>query len=134
MHPGYAESLAQFGTPRRLPRSSGWILVRQIPGSDQQLYLDLEEMGDELVSLAVVADPFGHHRASCLHECFKDVVIPFKEHFVIDLKRSVDTFVCTHHRRYARKALRNLYVERCDEPEIDFESTDRAIKIILKKL
>ena len=133
MHPGYAESLAQFGTPRRLPRSGGWILVRQIPGSPyhdamgtyplfacqdwSQLYLDLEEMGDELVSLAVVADPFGHHRASCLHECFKDVVIPFKEHFVIDLKSSVNTFVCAHHRRYARKALRDLYVERCDEPE-----------------
>ena len=133
MHPGYAESLAQFGTPRRLPHSGGWILVRQIPGFPyhdamgtyplfacqdwSQLYLDLEEMGDELVSLAVVADPFGQHRASCLHECFKDVVIPFKEHFVIDLKRSVDTFVCTHHRRYARKALRDLYVEKCDEPE-----------------
>lgn len=133
LHPGYAKSLAQFGTPHRLPRSGGWILVRKIPGFSyqdamgiyplfvcndwSQLYLDLEDIGDEFVSLAVVADPLGRHRAGCLHECFKDVVIPFKEHFVIDLKSSIDTFVCKHHLRYARKAIRNLYVERCDEPE-----------------
>ena len=32
MHLGYAESLVEFGTPRELPRSGGWVLERQIPG------------------------------------------------------------------------------------------------------
>ncbi len=133
MHPGYVESLAEFGTPRELPRCRGWILERHIPGFPyrdgmgcyplfacqdwSQLQHDLEEIRDGLVCLFMVTDPFGHHCASCLHECFKDVVIPFKEHFVIDLKNSIDTFVCNHHRRYARKALRNLCVEICDKPE-----------------
>ena len=133
LHPNYAKSLVQFGTPRRLPLSGGWILMREIQGFPyqdamgtyplfvchdwSQLHLDLEEIGGELISLAVVVDPLGHHSASCLHECFKDVVIPFKEHFIIDLKSSIDNFVCKHHRRYAQKALRNLCVEKCNKPE-----------------
>ncbi|HSS29061.1 MAG TPA: hypothetical protein VLL50_14020, partial [Usitatibacter sp.] len=31
-HPGYAGSLAEFGTPRELPASGGWLLEREIPG------------------------------------------------------------------------------------------------------
>ena len=133
LHSGYAASLVEFGTLRRLPRSGGWILVRQIPGFSYQdaigtyplfvcddwlqLHVDLGEMRDELVSLAVVADPFGDYDAIYLHECFKDILIPFKEHFVVDLKSPIDTFVCKHHQRNARKALRNIHVERCDEPK-----------------
>ena len=33
LHPGYARSLAEFGTPRELERSGGWLLERAIPGS-----------------------------------------------------------------------------------------------------
>jgi hypothetical protein len=77
LHPGYAASLAEFGTPRLLPRSEGWILERQIPGSPysdgmgcyplfacqdwSQLHADLESIGSELVSLALVTDPFGKY-------------------------------------------------------------------------
>ena len=32
-HPAYAHSLAEFGSPRPLPRSGGWLLERPIPGS-----------------------------------------------------------------------------------------------------
>ena len=34
MHPGYAESLAEFGTPRELQHSGGWLQERMIPGSE----------------------------------------------------------------------------------------------------
>jgi hypothetical protein len=135
LHSDYAKSLAKFGIPHQLPRSGGWILVRKVQGfsyqdamgiyplfvcSDwSQLNLDLQEIGDELglVSLAVVADPFGHFGSGCLQACFKDVAAPFKEHYVIDLESLAVNFVCKHHRRYARKALQHLYVERCDKPE-----------------
>lgn len=132
MHPGYAQSLAEFGTPRELPRCGGWILVRQIPGFPyhdamgcyplfccqdwSQLYADLEDIGDELVSLSLVTDPFGEYDPTYLHQCLGDVVIPFKEHFVIDLHRSIDDIVSRHHRYYARKALEKVYVEECQEP------------------
>ena len=83
-----------------------------------ELYADLEDIGNEndLVSLSLVTDPFGDYDRAYLGRCFKDVVIPFKEHFIVDLSRSMDTFVCNHHHRYARKALRHLHVEKCEDP------------------
>jgi hypothetical protein len=33
MHPNYAHSLREFGEPRELPGSGGWILERIIPGT-----------------------------------------------------------------------------------------------------
>ncbi len=129
VHPGYADSLAEFGAPRYLPESKGWVLERQIPTSSyrdaigcyplfacqnwSRLHNDLDRLGEELVSLALVADPFGEYDEAYLHRCFKDVVLPFKEHFVVDLGRPMSTFVRAHHRRYARKALQNIRVERC---------------------
>ncbi len=132
LHHKYAQSLAEFGTPCNLPLSGGWILERQIPGFSCQdaigcyplfccqdwshLHADLESVGNELVSLSLVTDPFGEYNTDYLRRCFKDVVIPFKGHFIVDLSRPMNTFVSSHHRRYARKALRDVYVERCEDP------------------
>jgi hypothetical protein len=132
LHPSYAKSLAEFGTPLELPRSKGWILEREIPGSPyrdamgcyplfvcqdwSQIYADLEDIGDELVTLSVVTDPFGQYETTYLRRCFRDVVLPLKEHFIVDLRRPMDTFVCKHHRRYARNACQRLYIEKCEDP------------------
>jgi len=131
LHSDYAASLCEFGAPRVLPRCEGWILERQIPDfSDRdamtcyplfacrdwsQLGADLEETGRDLVSLAVVTDPFGAYDVAYLRGCFQDVVRPFKAHFTIKLGHPLQSFVSRHHRRYARKALRNLEVEKCDD-------------------
>jgi hypothetical protein len=132
LHPDYAQSLADFGTPRCLEKCGGWILDRPIMGFSyrdamgcyplfacqdwQQLHADLETVGDDLVSLSLVADPFGEHDAAYLQQCFPDVSRPFKEHFVVDLDRPLSTFVSKHHRRYAQKALQTVHVERCQAP------------------
>jgi hypothetical protein len=132
MHRSYAESLAQFGSPRLLRGSNGWILKRRIPGFPShdavgcyplfacqnwsQLHADLEDLGEELVSLAIVTDPFGEYDPAYLRFCFKDVATPYKEHFVVELSSFSDTFASSRHRGYARKALKNLSVEKCDEP------------------
>lgn len=133
LHPSYVESLSEFGKPRLLPKSGGWILKRQIPGTIyqdgmgcyplftcqdwSQLYSDMEDIKSELVSLAIVTDPFGAYTIDYLQQCFRDVVIPFKEHFVVDLSRPMNTFVSYHHRRYAQKALQNISIERCSNPQ-----------------
>jgi hypothetical protein len=132
MHPWYAESLGEFGIPCELPRCKGWILERQIPGFPyrdamgcyplfacqdwSQLHNDLEEIGSELVSLALVTDPFGVYEPSYLHRCFGDVVIPFKEHYVADLRRPLEDIVGRRHRKSALRALRNLQVKVCKDP------------------
>lgn len=126
LHPGYAESLSEFGTPRALPRSGGWILERPIPGFPyrdamgcyplfccqdwSQIGADLEEIGTELVSLSLVTDPFGNYDYDLLVRCF-DFARPFKEHFVIDCSQSMQTFVSKNHRYQARKALKKVSVE-----------------------
>lgn len=132
LHPQYAESLIEYGVPRELPRAGGWVLQRQIPDSDcrdatgcyplfccqdwSQLHLDLEDLADSLVSLTVVTDPFGDYDNAYLKQCFPDVMVPFKQHFVIDLGYPIETYVHSHHRRYIRRALRELHVERCMNP------------------
>lgn len=132
-HVGYARSLSEWGVPRLLPRSGGWILERPIAGFPARdamgcyplfacrdwsgLRDDMEAIGGELVSLALVADPFGDYDTDYLRDCFADVCVPFKEHFVVNLGRPPQDFVEAHHRRNARKALKTLDVEECAATE-----------------
>lgn len=131
MHPGYANSLQEFGQPRELPRCKGWVLEREIPGfTDRdamgcyplfvcedwsQLNSDLKALEDKLVTVSLVTDPFGQYNSNFLHQCF-DVVFPFKKHFVTNLSKSLGTIVSAHNRYYARKSLRDIRVERCQDP------------------
>ena len=128
LHPQYAASFAEFGCHRALPRCGGWILERPTPCVGfrdamgcyplfacrdwSQLAADVEDMADSLVCLSVVTDPFGEYDEAQLRECFRDKVVPFKEHFCIDLERPTEDYVQRHHWRYAHKALVRLHVER----------------------
>lgn len=125
-HPSYALSLQEFGEPRELPRCGGWILVRPIPGTPYKdamgcyplfacrdwtkLHEDLEHVGDDLVSFVLVTDPLAGMAPTYLEQCF-DLVRPFKTHYVIDLSRSLESFVDKKHRYYARRSLKQMKVE-----------------------
>jgi Acetyltransferase (GNAT) domain len=131
-HPGYAESLVEFGTPRRLPHCGGWVLARPIPGSPyrdamglyplfccndwSRLRTDLDELQSEFVAISAVTDPFGRFDPKDLQSNFTDRFMPFKSHFVADLRRSPAQYVSDHHRTYARQALRAVKVELCTDP------------------
>jgi hypothetical protein len=131
-HPSYSQSLAAFGQPVELPGSGGWVLERNVPGFPDrdamgpyplfacrdwsQLAGDLERFADRWVSLAVVADPFGSHSSDLLKRTFIDVVIPFKEHYVVDLNKPFGSIVSSHHCRNARQSLKEVSVEICKDP------------------
>jgi len=131
-HPNYAEALAEFGTPRELPRCGGWVLERNIPGSSHQdamgcyplfrcrdwsgLREDVDALDGELVSVSMVLDPFGGHEPVDLERTF-DFVRPFKEHIVIDLQGPWETQMTPHHRYMCRRALRHMEVIRCEHPQ-----------------
>lgn len=133
LHPEYVRSFAEFGRPRQLRQCGGWILERAIPGAGcsdaigcyplfacsewSLLKSDLDALSGELVSLCLVTDPFGHYDEALLKMSFSDLVVPFKNHFVIDLTLPVERTVSKHHRYYARKALRTVEVECCSRPE-----------------
>lgn len=149
LNANYAASLAEFGKPRQLPECGGWILERQIPNLPardgmscyplfccqdwSKLHLDLDNMGKELVSLSIVTDPFGNYDDTYLSECFKDKVIPFKKHFIIDLHQPIDEFVSTHHRRNVRKALSNVDVEICQQPLIFIDDWVNLYNILIER-
>lgn len=80
------------------------------------LAADLDSVGEELVSLVAVVDPLGEHDEAYLRRCFPDLVRPYKEHFVADLRQPRESAVSGHHQRYVRKALRRMVVERCPDP------------------
>jgi hypothetical protein len=128
-HPAYARSLREFGTPRALPLSGGFLLERPVPGSDRRdaigpyplfacpdwsaLPADLDEVGRDLVSIALVPDPFGAPDPARLRQAF-DVVRPFKDHFVYDLSVPAARALTKHHRYYVRQARVDLTIEACD--------------------
>ena len=131
LHARYAEAFSEFGTPMFLPRCRGWLLRRRIPGSSREdatgcypvfacdrwdaLQEDVRTLAGDLVSLTIVTDPFATIGPDSLRRCF-DSVVPFKEHFVVDLKERAVNPVSRHHRRYAAKAFRALTIDRCDSP------------------
>jgi hypothetical protein len=134
-HSAYSASLSELGKPRHLQQSDGWLLERPILGCDSRdamgcyplfvcsdwsrLGVDLQNIGEDLICLSLVTDPFGEYDVTFLRECFPDVTMAFKEHFIVDLSRPLDSFVHSHHRRNARRALSELQVEQCASP-IDF--------------
>jgi hypothetical protein len=127
---GYAESLAEFGTPRILPRSGGWLLERPVPdGSATDLVgtyplfccanwdglaADLDELEGAAVSVVVVADPLSGVGEPELRRAFRDHVVPFKRHHVRDLDGPAK--LPEHHRRHLRRASEAVEAEVCAEP------------------
>jgi Acetyltransferase (GNAT) domain len=139
-HANYAAALREFGRPRELRASGGWVLEREIPDSDHTdlmgcypifscgdwsgLATDLEEF-EELasrdepgapVSLSMVLDPFGGCEPDELARMFPDLCRPFKQHFLVDLERDPEEFVASTHKRNVRKAQKELEVDVVEQP------------------
>ena len=129
LHANYARSFATLGTPHYLPEAQGWILKRSIPDSAytdamgcypifvcqdwRKLSQDIARLADELVSLTLVTDPLGEFAVADLRPVFTDVLGPYKDHFIVDLKRSSHLPGHAHHRRNVRQALAQVQVELC---------------------
>jgi hypothetical protein len=77
----------------------------------EQLHVDLDALDGELVSIVLVTDPFGDYDVDYLQRCFVDLAVPYKEHFVVDLRQTPYKFVHSHHRRNARKALASVVID-----------------------
>jgi hypothetical protein len=117
-------SLTEFGRPRGLPCSGGWLLERTVPE-----YLDLDaigcyplftandwstvgkdlvDIGSHLVSVALVADPFGEYLPQDLLASF-DRVVAFKEHYVVDFSKAL--LISKHHKYHSQRAAAEMAVE-----------------------
>jgi len=126
-HPAYAAAVADGRPTLRLPGSGGWLVERAVPGVDardavgpyplfacgywDRLDADLRALPADLVSVTLVADPFGDHTPALLARVFPDRCVAYKEHMVADLARPTDAIVSAHHRRNVRRAARAVEVE-----------------------
>jgi hypothetical protein len=138
-HPAYAASLAEFGRPVELTASGGFLLERRIPGSTatdamgpyplfacgrwEALPEDLAGLSRKLVSVVLVADPFGTYDDALLARTF-DSAWPFKTHYVVDLARAGLAGLRKHHRYYTRRALAAVDVEVVADPVAHLDEWD----------
>lgn len=136
---GYAHSLIEFGEPRALPRSEGWLLERPVPGGEGRdlmgpyplfacrdwaaLASDLEALEDRAVSVVLVADPLGGAGEDDLARAFPDLMRAYKHHHVRDLEQAGD--VPAHHRRHIRRAAAALDVVVCTDPALHLDDWTR---------
>lgn len=97
------------------------------------LHGDLEEIGQELISLVLVADPFGNFSRELLDATFKDRVVSFKEHLVADLQQPANEFVSKHHQYYARKALETVSVEYCEDPSLMLDVWSELYDLLIER-
>lgn len=122
----YAISLSEWGTPRQLRNSEGWVLEREIPdtyckdlmgcyplfscSSWEKIEIDLAKFKRDIVTLSLVLNPFLSHNSIELKRLFPDCHMHFKDHFIVDLRRPLESSVSSHHRYYARKAMREFEI------------------------
>jgi GNAT acetyltransferase-like protein len=148
LHPLYAQSLSEFGRPIELPQCGGWLLERPIPNSDlkdamgcyplfccadwSRLATDIEQLKQRYVTISLVADPFAPVSASELSRCFA-LVQPFKQHCVISLSDGTDLHVSSHHRYYAKRALKQLAVTLLDSPQDGLDDWLRLYSILIER-
>ncbi len=129
----YAHSLAEFGSPVRLPYSQGHVLLRPIPGTEfvdaigcyplfacrnaAALAQDLPFLQKSgAVSLTLVTDPLGGFDPEILVEAFTAVARPYKAHYLVDLSQQSDEMGTSHHRRNARRCARHAVFHTCAHP------------------
>jgi len=145
-HPDYTRSLGEFGEPLALPDSGGWLLRRAIDSAAvdamgpyplftcsnwKALQGDLDQVGESLVSVILVTDPFGEYSEHLLRDCFGDLMIPFKSHFIIDLGCSPEDAMCDHHARNVRISLKHVMVERCANPSAYLDDWVRLYSVLI---
>jgi hypothetical protein len=131
-----------------LPRSGGWLLKRSIDGvradamgtyplftcSDwTALQHDLNQLGKSVVSAVVVTDPMGAYDEPFLHDCFNDLVIPFKSHFGNDLRRPLDETMPKHHARNVSIGLKQVAVERCEDAHSNLDDWVKLYSLLIKR-
>jgi hypothetical protein len=138
LSPEYLASLADLGRPLPLPRSGGFLVERRIPGSEtvdamgpypifccrdwSALADDMADLGDRVVTVVLVTDPFGPDDPAGLSGAFSHGLVHYKDHHIIDLEVSLESSACSHHRRKSRKALAQLEVEEIVEPRAYLET------------
>jgi len=148
LHPLYAKSFSEIGTPLYLPESKGWLIKRKIPGScyfDAMgpyplffcqnwpgLLEDLDNLKEKLVSVSLVIDPFAAFQSE-KYRTFFDVFTTYKDHYLLDLELPPRDTVSKNKRRTALRALKELSVELRIAPNINNDEWVNLYKCLIER-
>lgn len=133
----YACSLTHLGAPLWLPNAEGWLIRRQIPDSNlsdaigcyplfscrywDRLEFDFSRLSD-LVSVAAVVHPLTADMAGdALRSAFPDLLVPYKQHFLVELQSDWADKLPRNHRRNIRASLSQLAVQQCSDPGAELD-------------
>ena len=135
-HPLYAESFSGIGTPFFLPKSKGWLIKREIPGTEfydamgtyplffcedwEKLIDDINALSNELIALSLVIGPLEVFPLKEFQNFF-DIFYEYRPHFLLDTQLPIEEVITTGRRRNALKALQEVKVENILSPEIDLD-------------
>ncbi len=150
LHADYTASLSEWGRPRLLERSGGWLLERDLPsgaaGCDAMgpyplfccrdwnaLSADLASAGDRWVAVSLVADPLAEAGGDGWRTAF-DRVVPFRDHFVVETgSPHWMQGVHARHRKHALRALDGMRVRRVDDPPGWLDAWDRLHAVLAER-
>lgn len=148
--PKYAGSFADHGNIRYLPNCRGYVIERRINKTTlldisgcypifcckkwDKLSDDINTLeNDELICMYLVTDVFGRYDMDLLKSTFNTTIIPFKDHYLIDLEKPMEKFIKKHHRDRAKKALTKAHVERVLDPLNDLDEWWDLYKCLIKR-
>jgi len=80
-----------------------------------RLQEDMAALRDKAVSFSMVTDPFANLKLDQLESSF-DVVVPFKDHFIVELSRPLEYIVSRSHQETVRRAQKKVEVSLCPNP------------------
>jgi hypothetical protein len=133
LHDLYAKSFQGIGSHIHLTHCQSHILKRRIFNTSwhdgmncypifccrnwDKLHLDINSLGNELVSVFLITDPFGTFEQKYLKEIFNDVLYPYKHHFTIDLHVPKEKIISHHHQRKLKKLNKKIKITISEKSE-----------------
>jgi hypothetical protein len=148
LDPLYANSFSEYSVPIYLERSKGWLLKREIQGTNyfdamgtyplfcckdwDNLIADLESLKDNLVCVSFVTDPLAKIGIREFSD-YLSIFYPFKDHYVLDLTQPIDQVISSGRRKDARRALRNLDIDIQHSPNIDLDEWIYLYGLLIEK-
>jgi hypothetical protein len=57
----------------------------------------------------------------------------YKDHFIADLEKDIDDIISKHHRRKVKKAMKQIHIEKCDDPLEVFDSWWKLYQNLIMK-
>jgi len=147
LHPLYAESFSEIGTPFYLPKSKGWLIKRKIPGTEyydamgpypllfcenwEYLIEDINALKNDLVAVSFVIGPLEKLPLEHLEDNL-DFFHKYRNHFLLDTAQPVEKSISAGRRKTALKALHTVDVEFEIAPDINLDEWCCLYKNLIK--